>query len=547
MSLRPTLDEDGWVRILLLLLTAGALVPIWAAPIPPLQDLPNHLLKVDIFERWMRGEDGVRQVYSLNLGPLANYTCYVVLLVLAPFVSLITAARILLSIIVAGLPWATYAFLRRVHPEGSLFALAVPAMNFSLFLMMGNLNFCLGLALWLAALTVFVSRGPSQPPVARAGARTDWGFALLATALYFTHGFVFLILIGVVAGLLMEDFTAARLRRACGLVPGILLLGANIALNLGSGKQAAGAFRPDLEPPRLDSIRVAVVWLLNPHGWGFDTYLGLAWLAVIVLCTLSTLVGILGQWRAGVRFLVLLRENVWLAMALLLAVAYFVAPAQLRDWFHLRMRFSPLAALALLGALRAPRRKTARAAVTVVLVLAAIGIEARNTLEFVGRGAQVQEYLSGVDAVEEGASILALENLEEGPKYRDNLYSWAYYVIARGGWGPYLHVQPSYNPIIYEVTPWAPREGRPPGEESEVRRIAACYDYLLFWDPRPGDSAALQPYFEIIRTTSRLLVFRNLAGVLRSTPATNPACRLDPSTRRQSADTPPQASTAKTR
>lgn len=518
MSPRSASDEDRWIRILLLLLTAGALVPIWAAPIPPLQDLPNHLLKVDIFERWMRGEDGVRQVYALNLGPLANYTCYVVLLALAPFVGLITAARVLLSLILTGLPWAAYGFLRRVHPEGRLFALAVPAMNFSLFLMMGNLNFCLGLALYLAALTVFAATG---------GARTDWGFGLLATALYFTHGFVFLTLVGVVVLLFVVDFDAVRLRRACGLVPGILLLVANIALNLGTGSAAAGAFRPDLEAPGIDSIRVAVVWLLNPHGWGFDTWLGLAWLAVIVLSTISTLAGILGRWRAGARWLALLRENVWIAAALILVAAYFVAPAQLRDWFHLRMRFSPLAVLTLLGGLAVPSRKTARAAVMAVLALAAMAIETRNTLEFVRRGSQVQEYLSGLDVVEEGASILALENLEAGPKYRDNLYSWAYYAMARGGWGPYLHVQPSYNPIVYKVDPWAPGEGRPPGDDGEVRRIAACYDYLLFWDPKPGDATALQPYFEVVRTTPRLIVLRNLAGVRRSTPTSNEECRLD--------------------
>ena len=133
----PTVDDrDRRTRILLLLLTAGALVPIWAAPIPPLQDLPNHLLKVDILERWLRGEDGVRQLYALNLRPLANYTCYAILLLLSPFASLITGARILLSIIVTALPWSAYVFLKRVHRESTLFALAVPALNFNLFFMM---------------------------------------------------------------------------------------------------------------------------------------------------------------------------------------------------------------------------------------------------------------------------------------------------------------------------------------------------------------------------------------------------------------------------
>ncbi|PYQ09769.1 MAG: hypothetical protein DMH00_12425, partial [Acidobacteria bacterium] len=134
--------ESLWVRILLVLLAAGALVPIWVAPVPPLQDLPNHLLKVDIFQRWMRGEKWVREIYSLNLRLLANYTLYAAILVLSPLFSLLTAARLFLSMIVVGLPLSAYAFLRRVNPENTLFALAVPAINFNLFLMQGNLNFC---------------------------------------------------------------------------------------------------------------------------------------------------------------------------------------------------------------------------------------------------------------------------------------------------------------------------------------------------------------------------------------------------------------------
>ena len=520
MSLRPVSDEERWARNLLLLLTAGALVPIWVAPIPPLQDLPNHLLKVDIFRRWLQGDQEVRHLYTLNLRPLANYTCYVVVLILAPFINLITGARILLSIIVAGLPWSAYAFLRRVNRENVLGALAVPALNFNLFLMMGNMNFCLGLALYLAALAVFVSEG-------RAPARTDWGFGLLATALYFTHGFVFLILIAVVAGLIVLDFTPARLRRAWGLVPGILCLAVNIVMNMHAGGESAGAFRAYLEAPGIDSIRVAMVWLLNPHGWGFDTYAALAWLAVVALSALGSLASPLRRLRAGDRLQAVLRDNVWLALALVLTIAYFLAPMQLRDWFHLRARFSPLAALTLLGGLRLPRRRAARVAVAVVFVLSAVAIETRNTVEFARKGAQVREYVSGIASVEKGASVIPMENLEEGPKYRDNLHSWAYYVIERQGWGPYLHVQPSYNPVLYRVAPWAPGEGRPPGPEDEVRRIAGCYDYVLLWNGKEADARALRPYFEIVQATPHLAVFRNLAGVRRSTPASNPACRLE--------------------
>jgi hypothetical protein len=201
---------------------------------------------------------------------------------------------------------------------------------------------------------------------------------------------------------------------------------------------------------------------------------------------------------------------------------------QLRDWFHLRARFSPLTVLVLLAAIRLPHRRGARVAIILVFTVAALAIEARNAREFRERGAQVQEYLGGMDAMEERASIVPVENLEEGPKYRDNLHSWAYYVIAKGGWSPYLHVQPTYNPVVYKVAPWQPGEGRPLGTGESVRRMAACYDYVLLWNPKPEDAATLEPFFVLARSTPHLRVWRSRAGVRRNTPGTEAACARRP-------------------
>jgi len=513
--------EHRAVQILLALLIVGALVPIWVAPIPPLQDLPNHLLKVDILRRWMRGEQAVREVYALNLKLLANYTCYAVLLLLAPFFNLITAARILLTLIVAGLPLSAYAFLRRVNAENTLLALAVPALNYNLFLMMGSLNFCLALAVYLLALTLFVSEG------IRAG-RLHLAFGAAATALYFTHGFVFLILCGAVIALLAQDFRPARAWRAAGLLPGLLCLATTVVGTMNSGPEAAGTFRPAFAYPDRDVLRSSLVWLVNPHGWGPDTPFALAWIAVLAVCTVGAAVGFLLDLKRGAGWRVLLGRNPWLGIALALGVAGLIAPMQLKDWYHLRARFSPLTALTLLAAIHLPGRREVRASVIVVFVVAALAIEARNVQEFRKRGADVQEYVSGVSAIDAGASFVPVENLEEGPKYRDNLHSWAYYVIDKGGWSPYLHVQPSYNPLIYKVAPWQPGEGQPLGTEESIRRMAACYDYLLLWNARPADAVALQPYFDLIRSTPRLRVWRSRAGVRRKIPATEPECASRP-------------------
>lgn len=509
--------EERWVRILLGVLAAGALVPIWIAPLPPLQDLPNHLLKADLLQRWIRGANWDAPIYALNLKLLPNYTLYVGLLSLAPLFGLMGAAKIFLSLIVVGLPWSAYAFLRRVNPGNTLFALAVPALNFTLFLMMGSLNFCLALSVYLVALAIFVSeRVPAR--------RASLGFAAAATGLYFTHGFVFLALVGTIACLVVLDYRSGRLLRAAGLLPGLVGCALTVAESFKLGAPASASVRPFFAGVGLHSLRTALVWLLNPHGWGYDTLFALAWVGLLGICYLAALVGVVRLLLDRRSLAEILRQNAWLIIGTLLIVAFFITPVQVGEWTHARPRFVPLAVFSLLGAFRLPGRQPLRASVMILFTLTGLAIEARNTWEFLKGSAQVQEFLSGSDAVEAGSAMLPVVNLEEGPKYSANLHAWAYYAMAHGGWSPYMHAEITHNPIIYRVIPWAPGEEAGLRGEHALRRIAACYDYLLIWNTRQGDAALLGPYFTIVRATTHLHIWRNRLGVRRSTPASNPAC-----------------------
>jgi hypothetical protein len=510
---------DRWILAAVLLLAAGSLAPIWAVSYPPLQDLPNHLLKVDLLERFLRGEVAPRAVFAPNLKPLSNATCYVAILLLAPLFGKMGAAKIFLSACLVLLPVAAFLFLRRVNPGNAILALAVPPLGFSLFLMMGNLNFCLALALYLLCLAAL-----SEPKAGALGFSLP--FAILATLLYFTHGFVFLALAVAVSCLLIVDYSEALLRTALGLIPGLLLMGTTL-LGALSPEGGAGALRPAFSRPGLDSIRLALVWLLNPHGWGFDTPFALGWVAAMTACGLWTLWEGAGRSAKRGEGRRLLRENRWLVVGGLLIVGYLAAPDQLRDWFHLRMRFSPLAVLTLLGGMKLPPRRAVRAGMAVVLLAACLAALARNFQEFRRQSADVEEYVTGMEAVEEGSSLLPVENLEPGPKYRPNLHSWAYYVMEKGGWSPYLHAQPSYNPVTYVAPPWGPGEGMPLPSDPELRRVAACYDFLILWNPKDGDARALRPYFDLVRASRRLRIWRNRGGLRRALPSENRWCRLD--------------------
>ena len=128
------------------LLAAAALVPLWLPGPLPLQDLPNHLLKVDVLRHWLAGDPQAREVFDLNLRPVPNLTCYLVLLALSPLMDLMTAARVLLSGCVLALCWAVWVLVRRVNADDAAVVLVAPGLAYTDFLSKGFLNFVLALA-----------------------------------------------------------------------------------------------------------------------------------------------------------------------------------------------------------------------------------------------------------------------------------------------------------------------------------------------------------------------------------------------------------------
>ena len=511
--------EDFWVLILVLLLGAAALVPIWAAPYPPLQDFPNHLLKADLLRSALAGERYDDSLYALHLKLLPNYTLYAALLLLAPLFSLVNAGRIFLSLVVLALPLSTYYFLRRVNPENMLLAPAAASLNFSLFFMMGSMNFCMAVALYPWALALFVAER-------RPGARNWLPFALAATWIYFTHGFVFLVLLGSVVCLLGLRRGAANLPRTFGLLPGLICFAINLSESFKTGVRSSGSVRPFMAAPSLNTVKNGLVWILAPNGWGFDTPFALGWLLVLGACTILALTQAVRQRLARESWDKIFEKHAWLVIALLLIVSFLFAPVQVGEWTHARPRFVPVALLALLGSLRL-RGSGWRAAALAVFVLAALAGDIRNTREFIRRGGEVAGYLEGIDSVEEHAAILPVHTREKGARYASTLHAWAYYAIERKAWSPYMHAEVTHNPVIYATEPWRPGEETGLRKPELIPRMAACYDYLLQWNPVEGDAALLRPYFAIVKATPHLRLWRNRNGVRRSIPATNPACAKD--------------------
>jgi hypothetical protein len=508
--------RPAWVAWALLALAAITLVPVWIPPVLPLQDLPNHLLKVDILIRFLSGDAEASRIYALNLKPFSNYACYVLMGAVAPIFGLMTAAKIFVSGYVLGLPLAMYAWLRQANPRSVLLALAVPALTFNLYLSKGNLNFCAGLALYAVALAVFAS---SQE-------RTRLAlFGSIATVLYFTHGFVFLALVGAVGIVVVMTPERVRAVRALGLAPGLI---AFAALTFADARTPAGsrAMRPVFEAPGAYLAADGFRWLFTPYGWGHDSYAAIAWLAAIAVCGICTAHSLTTDLRNGMGVRALLRTHVWLIVAAALALAYAFAPVQLTDWGHLRARLIPLVTLTALVGLRIPSDRRWQYAIGAVFVIAGILIPFRHAGEYVRGSQRVEQYLQAMSAFEAGSSLLPIDQDEREGDVRLNLHSWAYFHIDRGGWSPYLHAYPSYHPIVFRSKPWAPSEDLrgEPVSDALVRHAAECYDFVLLWAPVDAAAGPFEPFFERVFQSADVQLWRNRAGVAKRPPGSMPGC-----------------------
>jgi hypothetical protein len=494
----------------LALLTLAALVPLWIPGPLPLQDLPNHLLKVDVLQRWLAGDAQVREVFDLNLRAVPNLTCYVVLLALSSLMDLMTAARLYLSGCVLALCWASWVLVRRVNPEDATVVLVAPGLVYTDFLSKGFLNFVLALPLYAIALTLLAKE--------RLGRRDAGWLCLLATLLYFTHGFVFLTLCGAVVGLALLMRLPARelaVRIAC-VLPGAVLFA--VWLRGGVGGTGVVAEVPIAQTPSV-AMWDALGWLFGmAYGSGFAA-LWLVALAAIALWSAGDLVRRAAAWRAA-----LSARDALLVLAALMIALYFATASLMGP--NVSVRLVPLAILSALGGLRLPRVQVSRAAVGMLLVFATLGLVVRNAQAYARGGAEVAEYLRGLEVVEPGASLLPVDLDEQVAGARAALHAWAYYHIGRGGWGPYAHAWRSQHPVAYRALPWRPAEPFRAGwltAETE-RRAEACYDYVLVWGERDGESAGLAKGFVPVYGNGRLHIWANRAGVRKRPPAAVPEC-----------------------
>jgi hypothetical protein len=444
------------VALLLVLVAAALVLPVWCVKYPPLLDYPNHLARAFIlthlhdpgfqFARWFKADWGPYPYLGTDL-PL------VVLLQVLPAAA---AGKVYLSLCLVGLPLACWWFLRQANPGNDALALWSVFAASNPFFLEGFLAFQFGLIFCFLALGVWV-RGP----------RTSGQWVLLltlTTATCISH-FVAFVLFAVVATS-YAVFTRRSLRACLGLWL-VCLPGAGMFLwsMPGLHEHHALVFR-DAD----DKLASAPAFLFGTFSQEVVTWTGRAAVACLALAWLRNAEHV---WRGA-----------WLGVTATLVVLYAVLPTGFGISWDIDVRVLPVALVVILATASVGRR--ARWIGAVALVLFAV-----KTADLVttvrAEDAELQAIGRGVALIPAGARVLPLvqPHMDRDPIARPIGHFSCWVIIERGAFTPYLFDLAGQTPLrVTEqlVTPDGYWESHYEETAMDWPAIQAAYDYLWVYN-----------------------------------------------------------------
>src|ERR1700682_6052857 len=462
-----------------LFLAAALLVPIWNAAFPPLLDYPNHLARSFLLAHLGDPAFTFNRFYRADWGAYPYLGMDASLAILGRLLPIETAGRVFLSFCALALPAAAWFFLQQVNPGDDATPLWALLIAWNVFFLEGFLNFDLSLGVGFLALGLWL-RWLAKRGIAR------WVAALATfTALYFTH------LLGFgIAGLVVVAYLAFDLRPLRDWIWSGALALPGMAFYLHLSRVGLSVHKIVLHgfAEKLDSLGM----ILHGYSPALD----------------SISLAALGAW-----FLAALWRNPefrwnrqWLAIAAFLFLLFWAIPWMWGEGSDLDIRVLPVLFVVILATASVGRRAKWLAAIPLLLFAA-------RTVNMTQHFAAAQPELAGLarsfDAVPRDALVLPIVEGDQDPIERPFTHFWAYGVIRRGWFSPYLMDAPGETPmrIIHDsYTPdgfWNHIYEEPP----DWKQVQSDYEYVWAYDV-PRFSAALAGIGDRIYTFGALEVYR---------------------------------------
>jgi hypothetical protein len=440
--------------IAILILAAALLIPIWSVAFPPLLDYPNHLARSFVLAHLSSPEFTFAKFYRADWGAYPYLGMDASLAVLGRLFPIETAGRVFLSLCVLALPLAAWFFLRQVNPNEGATASWALLIAYNVFFLEGFLNFDLSLAVGFVALGLWLRW------LAR-NSFTKWIATLAAfTLLYFTHLVGFAIAGLIVVAYLLLDHRPFRdwVWSGALALPGVAFYLHSSRIGMSASKIIFHGFQE-----KLDSVGMIL------HGYSPTLDL----IVLIALCAWFLAAG----WR-NAEF----RWNFkWLAIAAFLFALFCVIPWMWGEGSDLDIRVLPVMFIALLASARVGSRTKWLAAIPLLLFAAQI---TSTTRHFRAAQPELAGLARSFEIVPRGALVLPIVEGDQDPIERPFTHFWAYGVIRRGWFSPYLMDEPGQTPMRVTYDSYTPDGfwNHEYDDPMDWKQVQSDYDYVWAYD-----------------------------------------------------------------
>ncbi len=218
-----------WQRAELLIFTTVALVnllPFVATRFFPSMDGPSHLCNSNIINQLVFYHNSLfHQFFTINPEPVPNWTSHLVVSLLMLVMPAFLAEKILLLVILTGIPFAFRTLLQTISPRQTLYSFLIFPFSHSMFFFFGFYNFCLAILFFLVTLNYWLRHefAPWNP-------KRIIPFVLLVMATYFSHIVIFGLLVLIISLHIATGFIAGLIIKEAGFITMITRLWKKVAV-----------------------------------------------------------------------------------------------------------------------------------------------------------------------------------------------------------------------------------------------------------------------------------------------------------------------------
>lgn len=157
----------------------------------PTMDGASHIYNSTILNQlFFYGNDCFKLFFQVNPEPVPNWTGHLILSLLNLFLPAYLAEKVLIIILLIGLPMAFRKFTTIISPENTTYSFLIFPFTHSMFFWFGFYNFCIGIILFFITLSYWIEKFESDFTW-----RKIIALSILINLTYFSHIFVFGILL----------------------------------------------------------------------------------------------------------------------------------------------------------------------------------------------------------------------------------------------------------------------------------------------------------------------------------------------------------------